>query len=115
MTLNLEGKRFRSESNSDNGEVGADTIFDYHQAGEVIWADYHGGEIVRGHLIGRMLTTGQLDFRYHHLNRDGELKVGTCRSKPEVAADGRIGYQETWQWMSGDRSKGNSKIVEVDY
>ena len=31
--------------NTDNGEVGADTIFHYHQSGNVVSAEYRGGSI----------------------------------------------------------------------
>lgn len=48
MKYDLEGKTFRSVTNTDNGEVGADTIFHYHQSGNVVSAEYKGGSIVVG-------------------------------------------------------------------
>lgn len=114
MKFNLEGKIFHSVSNSDNGEVDSDTLFHYHQDGEIISADYYGGRIIKGHLIGKMLKTGQLDFRYHHINKDLQLMAGKCLSTPELLPDGRIKFIEKWQWLSGDNSLGQSVIEEID-
>jgi hypothetical protein len=113
MEYNLEGKTFRSVSNTANGEVGAETRFRYRQSGEVVTATYDGGGIVSGHLIARVLPTGQLDMRYHHLNARGELMLGKCLSTPRRLADGRLAFSEEWQWLSGDLSSGRSEIEEV--
>lgn len=113
MEYNLEGKVFRSVSNTDNGEVGADTRFYYRQAGDIVSADYRGGGIVVGHLIARVLADGRLDMRYHHLNDKGDFMLGKCLSTPERLPDGRLRFKETWQWLSGDMSSGSSEIEEV--
>lgn len=113
MDYNLEGKTFRSIANSSNGEVGADTIFHYHQSGRIVTATYAGGSIVRGHLMATLLDNGQLDMRYHHVNTDGELKTGKCVSTPRRLGDGRLRFHEEWQWLSGDMSSGTSEIEEV--
>ncbi len=113
MNYNLDGKVFRSVSNTANGEVGAETIFQYRQSGNVVTATYSGGEIVSGHLIAKVLANGQLDMRYHHLNRNGDFMLGQCVSTPRRLADGRLGFSEQWQWLSGDRSSGHSEIEEA--
>ena len=113
MKYNLEGKVFRSVSNTDNGEVGADTRFHYRQAGDIVTADYRGGGILVGHLIARVLPGGQLDMRYHHLNDKGEFMLGTCLSTPERLPDGRLRFTEQWRWLSGDMSAGSSEVEEV--
>ncbi|TVQ21594.1 MAG: n-acetylglutamate synthase [Spirochaetaceae bacterium] len=112
MRPNLDGRVFRSVSNTDNGEVGAQTEFQYRQSGDLVTADYSGGSIVEGHLIATMDADGNLDMRYHHLNASGALMVGTCRSRPETLADGRLRYHESWRWLSGDGSEGESVIEE---
>ncbi len=38
MKYNLEGKNFHSIENTENGEVNSDTLFHYHQSGEIISA-----------------------------------------------------------------------------
>jgi hypothetical protein len=113
VKYNLEGKVFRSVSNTGNGEVGSDTLFYYHQDGEVVTAEYSGGSIVTGHLIAIVLPDGRLDMRYHHINDRGELMLGTCISTPELTSDGRLKFKESWQWLSGDMSIGCSEIEEL--
>ena len=114
MNYNLEGKTFTSISNTDNGDVDGATIFEYHQDGNLVWADYKGGSVVKGHLIAKVLEDGQLEMSYHHVNAAGVLMLGTCSSVPEQLPDGRLKFHETWQWLSGDRSSGKSEIIEVD-
>lgn len=113
MQYNLDGLVFRSLSNTPNGEVGLDTRFHYRQVGDLVTATYQGGGIVTGHLIAKVLVTGQLDMRYHHLNEQGEFKLGQCLSTPERMEDGRLRFKEEWQWLTGDLSSGRSTIEEV--
>lgn len=113
MRYDLEGKVFRSVSNTANGEVGTETLFYYHQDGDRVWAEYRGGSVVYGHLLARVLENGSLDMRYHHINSSGELMVGQCLSTPENLPDGRLKFNESWQWLSGDKSAGYSEIEEV--
>ena len=113
MRIHYDGKVFRSLSNSANGEVDAATLFHYHQDGDVVWASYAGGGVRRGTLVARVDDAGVLDMRYAHVNARGELATGECRSVPELLPDGRLRLHETWQWTSGDRSKGASIVEEV--
>ncbi len=110
--MNYNRKKFRSISNSPNGEVSGDTLFHYQQTGNIVTAHYSGGGIAEGHLIALVDEQGCLDMRYHHVNKQGELQTGICRSLPEILSDGRIRLHETWQWTSGDDSSGSSVVEE---
>ncbi len=112
MHLNLNGKKFKTESNTNNGEVSGETTFHYHQDKEVIWAEYAGGAILKGHLIGKIINQ-QLDFTYHHINLSMEIMTGKCKSKPELLPNGKLKLKEQWQWTCGDRSTGTSTLLEV--
>ncbi|MBL8045470.1 MAG: hypothetical protein JNL09_02960 [Anaerolineales bacterium] len=109
---NYHNRRFRSVRNTANGEVGAETVFNYQQNGEVVWATYAGGGIKFGTLIATVDAAGCLDMRYSHVNTAGELMTGQCRSTPEVLPDGRLRLHEVWQWTSGDGSNGESAVEE---
>jgi hypothetical protein len=111
--LNLNKKVFTALSNSDNGEVGDDTLFYYSQTGDIISANYQGGQIVKGNLIGKQLKNGEFDFFYHHINKNGELKIGKCLSKAKMLDDGRLKLFEKWQWLCDDMSSGESELIEV--
>ena len=60
------------------------------------------------HIIRR-----ELDFLYHHMNQNMQIKTGKCHSVPTVQENGKIELSEKWQWTSGDFSKGESLLVEV--
>ena len=113
MKHSLDGKFFQSIENSENGEVSSETIFHYHQNNEIVSADYKGGNIRKGHLLGKMFTNGNLEFTYQHINIEGNLMLGQCISTLSVLPDGRYKYHENWQWINGDKSKGTSQIIEI--
>jgi hypothetical protein len=52
-------------------------------------------------------------MRYHQINHNNELMTGLCKSKPEMLENGKIRLHETWEWTSGDKSKGQSIIEEL--
>lgn len=111
--LNYHKKIFGSLSNTTNGEVGEETLFHYSQAGDIVWAEYAGGAIIKGFLIAKIVENNALDMRYEHINKAGELMTGKCYSTPEVLPDGRIRLYEKWQWTSGDMSAGESIVEEI--
>jgi hypothetical protein len=112
--INLDKKVFKALSNSDNGEVSGDTLFYYSQKEKIISAEYSGGEIVKGNLIGKQLDDGRFDFVYHHINKDGKLKIGKCLSNATLLDNGKIKLFEKWQWLSDDLSVGTSELIEID-
>ncbi|KAK8098844.1 uncharacterized protein PG998_012085 [Apiospora kogelbergensis] len=111
-----DNKIFRPVTNTANGEVDSETRFHYHQQGRIVWAEYFGGSVARGSLIGTVRDDDDqtLDMRYHHVNLQGELMTGQCRSTPVRLPDGRLQLREKWQWTSGDCSSGESVIEEVE-
>lgn len=113
IEYHLDGKQFKTVSNTEHGEVSNGTIFYYHQDGDTVWATYSGGKIVTGHLLAKKLANGQLDMTYHHINTDDRLMVGKCLSTPQILDDGRIKFAEHWQWLCGEQESGYSEIIEV--
>ena len=110
---NYDGRRFRSVANTANGEVGTQTVFEYRQEGETVWATYRGGGVTLGTLVATVDGSGRLDMRYGHVNDAGELMTGVCTSTPETLPDGRLRLHETWRWTSGDGSSGTSVLEEL--
>ena len=110
--INYNGKKFRPISNSENGETSDETVFVYEQKGNVLWSDYQGGKIIRGHLIGLVDKQGMIEMRYHQLNDQGMLMTGVCQSVPQILPDGKIRLYEKWKWTSGDHSEGESVLEE---
>ena len=111
--MNYNNKTFSPLSNSENGEVDAETLFHYQQEGNILSCSYSGNSIKKGHLIGLVADDGTINMRYHQVNTKGEIMTGTCQSEPEILPDGRIRLHEKWQWTSGDMSQGESMLEEV--
>lgn len=110
--ISYNDKTFRPVSNTENGETSNETIFQYKQDGKILTSEYSGGKIKSGHLIGLVDKDGNIEMCYHQVNDKDELMTGICRSIPEILADGKIRLHESWEWTSGDRSKGRSIIEE---
>ena len=106
----LEDRFFTAIENSESGEVSSQTIFAYHQKGNVIWAEYSGGSIIKGFLLGTIDDNNNLHFNYQHINTDNEIKSGSCDSVPRTE-NGRLRFYEKWKWTDGE--EGTSIIEEI--
>jgi hypothetical protein len=111
MPCSLDGLVLAPVADQAPGQVGARTRFTYHEKDGEIWAEYAGGDVVRGHLVGTR-TGDRLDFRYVQLSRDGTTSSGHCASKVVELRDGRVRLEETWQWESQPGS-GTSVVEQV--
>ncbi len=112
LRINLDNKVFRAIGNSLNGEVSGATKFHYRQKEDIIWAEYEGGDIKKGFLVGKV-GPDAYHFTYQHVNASGDIMTGKCRSTPERLPDGRLRLHEEWQWTSGDHSSGASIVEEL--
>lgn len=115
-SFSYDGRRFRPVETTPNGEVSGETLFDYHQEGEVVWATYRGGAVTLGSLVARVEAGGVLDMRYAHVAADGAMRTGVCRSVPETLPDGRLRLHETWRWTDppdGVEAAGTSIVEEI--
>ncbi|MEV3871420.1 hypothetical protein [Streptomyces sp. NPDC049906] len=107
----LDGRVFAPVVEQAPGQVGPRTRFAYHERDGVVWAEYAGGEVVRGHLVGTR-DGDRLDFRYVQLRTDGTTACGRCTSEVLVLPDGRLRLLETWEWESGP-GRGTSVVEEL--
>lgn len=110
--IDYNDKVFKPIENTENGETSGETVFLYKQFGNILTSEYSGGKIKKGHLIGLVDENGNIDMRYHQVNNNGEIMTGICKSNPEILENGKIRLHESWQWTSGDKSKGESIIEE---
>ena len=107
----LDGRVFRAVNGVPGGEVGPDTLFRYREMEERIEAEYEGGSIARGFLVGTR-SGDTISFRYCQLNTDGVTSTGRCDSTIEQLSDGRLRLHETWAWES-KTGNGTSVVEEV--
>ncbi|MFD4577066.1 hypothetical protein ACFWNK_26135 [Streptomyces sp. NPDC058417] len=111
MARSLDGLVLAPVADQAPGQVGTGTRFTYHERDGVIWADYAGGDVVRGHLLGTR-EGDRLDFRYTQLTRDGSTAGGHCVSTVVELPDGRVRLDESWQWESRP-GRGTSVVEQV--
>ncbi|CAM5637899.1 N-acetylglutamate synthase OS=Streptomyces glaucescens OX=1907 GN=SGLAU_09595 PE=4 SV=1 [Streptomyces glaucescens] len=92
--------------------MGTRTRFAYHEKDGEIWAEYAGGDVVRGHLVRSPGTGDRLDFRYVQLKHDGTTSSGHCVSRVVELPDGRVRLEESWEWES-QPGRGTSVVEEI--
>ncbi|WAU80160.1 hypothetical protein O1Q96_10610 [Streptomyces sp. Qhu-G9] len=111
MARSLDGLVLAPVADQAPGQVGTRTRFVYHEEDGGIWAEYAGGDVVRGRLVGTR-EGDRLDFRYVQLKADGTTSSGHCVSRVTETPDGRVRLEETWEWESQEGS-GTSVVEEV--
>ncbi|WP_420078096.1 hypothetical protein ACN6AT_01435 [Streptomyces sp. JL4002] len=111
MPRSLDGLVFVPVADQAPGQVGRQTRFAYHERDGAVWADYRGGDVVRGHLVGTR-TDDTVDFRYVQLRLDGTTASGHCVSRVVELPDGRLRLEETWSWESHEGS-GTSTVEQA--
>lgn len=107
----LDGYHFAAVRDTSGGEVGPETVFNYHEADGEVWATYAGGAVRRGFLVGTR-TGDTLTFRYCQLNQGGATSTGSCVSTITRDTAGKLRMKETWAWESKP-GKGTSEVAEM--
>ncbi|MFE5854892.1 hypothetical protein ACFQ61_17005 [Streptomyces sp. NPDC056500] len=111
MPRSLDGLVFAPVADQAPGQVGTSTRFAYHERDGRIWAEYEGGDVAQGFLVGTR-EGDRIDFRYVQLKIDGTTSSGHCVSSVVELPDGRIRMDETWEWESQE-GHGTSVVEEV--
>lgn len=110
--INYDGRTFRSAATETAGADGAGPVGHYRQDGDVVWAEFAGGKVVRGSLVGSCDRDGVLSLAYSQLLSTGEIIAGRCTSVPDLLEDGRIRLHEHWERLGPQPSSGVSVIEE---
>lgn len=108
--INYDGRRFRPVGHGADAEAPVAT---YRQSGDLLWAEFAGGDIRRGSLTGLCAADGTLEFAYTMVLASGEVIAGRCTSSPELLADGRIRLHEKWERYGPHAARGVSELDEV--
>lgn len=110
--ISYDGRKFHSAAAETAGQEGGGVVGHYHQDGDVIWAEFAGGRVVRGSLAGRSDHDGVLHLAYCQLLDDGSVVSGRCTSHPTLLADGRVRLEEHWERFGPHAGTGVSVIEE---
>ncbi|WP_030721785.1 hypothetical protein [Streptomyces sp. NRRL F-2580] len=110
MARSLDGLVFVPVADQAPGQVGRQTRFEYREQDGRVWAEYGGGDVLRGYLVGTRADDA-VDFRYVQLRLDGTTASGHCTSLVTELPDGRLRLEETWTWESQE-GHGTSTVEE---
>jgi hypothetical protein len=112
LRVSIHDKRFVTTDNP-HGVSGSDTVFHYWVDGSAITGTYSGGRIRTGHLVGQVMSAETIEMLFQCLTTDGELLAGQSRGEVTEDAAGRARLEFEWSWLTGDRSGGRSRYVEL--
>lgn len=107
--VSLDGVRMHVVATAEAGVVNADTYFTFTQRGSVVSAQYAGGRIELGFLVG-VISGGSLQFRYAQLDTAGKLDGGSSVCELTRTLDGKVRLIEHFQWES--REGGGVNVFE---
>ncbi|MFF4264366.1 hypothetical protein ACFY7Y_02690 [Streptomyces virginiae] len=113
MARSLDGLVFAPVADQAPGQVGRRTRFEYHEQDDRVWAEYRGGDVAMGYLVGTRAGR-TVDFRYVQLRLDGTTASGHCTSLLTELPDGRLRLEETWTWESQEGS-GTSVVEQLPH
>jgi hypothetical protein len=99
VAIELDGLRMNAVETDPNGVIDRDTIFMFHQDGDRVHAEYAGGRIERGYLVGRLSGTA-LEFRYCQREANGTLGSGASTCEVERDEESRVRIVENFTWES---------------
>ncbi|KLL10341.1 MULTISPECIES: hypothetical protein [Protofrankia] len=107
MTINYDGRLFRRAGGGDG------TVARYHQDGDLVWADFAGGQVRRGAIIGTCGPEGTLRLSYTMALVDGRVISGHTVNTPQRDDGGRLVLREEWERYGAHAEAGVSYLEEV--
>ena len=109
MNINFDGKRMNVTKTAGNGVVNHETIFEFQQTGDRVFARYSGGKVSRGSLIGE-LKEDQLRFAYVQEHADGKIALGHSTCEVSLDDSSKMCMIERFDWEQG---KGENVFQEL--
>jgi hypothetical protein len=85
----------------------------YHQKDDLVWADFAGGRVRRGSVVGTCAPDGVLRLTYCMVLASGEIIAGSSHSTPDRLEDGRILLTERWERYGPHAATGVSYLEQV--
>ena len=108
--INYEGKKFRKVLDQAHRQA---PVAEYHQAGDLVWAEFAGGDVRRGSLAGTCDDKGVITFSYSMVLDRGEVVSGLSVNTPQFLDDGRVRLHESWERYGTHADSGVSYLEEV--
>ncbi|MEM9648545.1 MAG: hypothetical protein AAF969_08690 [Bacteroidota bacterium] len=99
MRFNLDRVQMRVIQTAANGVVNHETLFQFSQKENLVYATYAGGQIQMGFLVGS-LQESALHFSYCQLQIDGKLDNGMSKAELSHGPENKIRLTEHFEWKS---------------
>lgn len=113
MKFCLDKVRMNVIETAENGVVNHETIFLFSQKEEIVSAEYAGGKISQGFLVGRFPSENQLLFSYCQMQIDGTLDNGVSLCELSKNENGKITLTEHFEWKSRPGEFGTNIFQEL--
>jgi len=113
QSMSLDKIRMNVVKTDACGVVNHETIFHFSQNNGVVEAEYAGGKIQRGFLVGRFNGVNHLVFSYCQMQIDGKLDNGTSECEVAKDEDGKVTLTEHFEWASRPGEFGTNVFKEV--
>ncbi len=78
-------------------EVNTETIFNFYQNGELIYAEYKGGKVNYGEIFG-LIENDTVQFYYSQVNFEGGKNKGSSMDEIKILDNNKIQLIDRWEW-----------------
>ena len=110
--ISLNSIKMNVVKTSPSGVVDQDTVFTFSERQKIVSAEYHGGRILEGFLVGRN-AGNRLDFSYCQLQVDGKIDCGISTGVLSLTEEGKIRMTESFEWKSRKGKTGRNVFEEI--
>lgn len=104
--------RFKSTKSDEEAVIDQKTIFNFFQKGNILWAEYSGGNISKGYLHGKIIKDHHMDFLFNHINSNHEYMNGRCTFQVSVIRS-KTHIQTIWSFLSKENRKIKVELIEI--
>jgi len=112
-SISLHGVQMNVVKTAECGVVNHETIFFFTQYENSVTAEYQGGKVAKGFLVGHFRADDKLEFSYCQMQRDGTLDNGVSICEVGYSLDGKITLTEHFQWKSRPGEFGTNIFQEL--
>ena len=80
-------------------EVTTDTIFNFYQNEALIYAEYKGGKVKYGEILG-LIENDRVYFYYNQTNLEGAKNQGSSIDEIKVLENNKLQLIDRWEWKN---------------
>jgi len=110
--ITLDNLKMNVIQTAPNGVVNASTIFTFSQRENFVSANYSGGPILQGYLVGTV-DNNRLAFSFCQLQVDGKIDNGQSECEIAMGENGKIQLIEHFKWASKNDETGVNIFQEI--